>query len=61
MSIAVNDKTVVTRNKKKVTLAEVQKGVRAVIDIGNGEDPLVARGIELGVTSTPQQYPHDAA
>lgn len=50
LAIAVNEKTAVTRNKKKVALADVQKGVRAVVDIGNGEDPLVARGIELGAT-----------
>ena len=50
LSIALNEKTVVTRNKKKVSLADVQTGLRAVIDIGNGEDPLVARGIELGAT-----------
>ena len=48
--IAVNGKTVVTRNRQKVGLSEVQKGRRAVVDIGNGEDPLIAREIRLGAT-----------
>ncbi len=51
LSIAVNAKTVVTRAKKKAVLTDVQKGVRVVVDIGNGEDPLIARGIQLGATS----------
>jgi len=49
LAIAVNGKTVVTRSKQKLRLADVQKGLRAVVDIGNGADPLVARGIQLGV------------
>src|SRR5688572_14745690 len=48
LSIAVNAKTIVTRDKKKVTLAEVQTGRRVVVDIGNGEDPLIAREIQVG-------------
>ena len=28
----------------------VQKGRRAVVDIGNGEDPLIAREIHVGAT-----------
>jgi hypothetical protein len=55
LSIAVNEKTIVTRNKKKVAFADVQKGLRAVVDIGNGEDPLIARGIELGATKIAEQ------
>ncbi len=51
LSIAVNARTVVTRAKKKAPLTDLQKGVRVVVDIGNGEDPLVARGIQLGTTS----------
>jgi hypothetical protein len=50
LSIAVNAKTIVTRNKQKVSLSEVQKGHRAVVDIGNGEDPLIAREIRVGAT-----------
>jgi hypothetical protein len=50
LSIAVNAKTVVTRNKEKVGLSEAQKGRRAVVDIGNGEDPLIAREIRVGAT-----------
>jgi len=49
LAIAVTDKTTVTRFKQKMRLADVQKGLRAVIDIGNGSDPLIARGIRLGV------------
>ena len=48
LSIAVSEKTFVTRAKKKVTLAEVQAGRRVVVDIGDGEDPLIAGEIQLG-------------
>jgi hypothetical protein len=48
LSIAVNDKTSVVRARKKVTFSEVQTGLRVVVDIGDGEDPLIARGIEVG-------------
>jgi hypothetical protein len=48
LSITVNDKTSVVRARKKVTFAEVQTGLRVVVDIGDGEDPLIARGIEVG-------------
>jgi hypothetical protein len=48
LSIAVNDKTSVVRARKKVTFGEVQTGRRVVVDIGDGEDPLIAREIEVG-------------
>jgi len=48
LSIAVNDKTSVVRARKKVTFMEVQTGRRVVVDIGDGEDPLIARAIEVG-------------
>ena len=48
VSVAVNDQTSVVRAKKKVTFAEVQTGRRVVVDIGDGEDPLIAREIQLG-------------
>jgi len=48
LSIAVNDKTAVVRAKKKITFSEVQAGRRVVVDIGDGEDPLIAREIEVG-------------
>jgi hypothetical protein len=48
LSIAVNDKTSVVRAGKKVTFSEVQTGRRVVVDIGDGEDPLIAREIEVG-------------
>lgn len=50
LSIQINAKTVVTRDKKKVGMAEVQAGRRVVVDIGNGEDPLIAREIQVGAT-----------
>ena len=50
LSIAIDAKTVVTRNKRKVDVAEVQTGRRVVVDIGNGEDPLIAREIRVGAT-----------
>lgn len=55
LTIAVNEKTSVLRNKKKADPAEVKVGVRVVVDIGNGEDPLIAREIQLGVVETAAQ------
>lgn len=51
LSIAVTDKTMITRDKKKITFNDVQVGRRVVVNIGNGEDPLVAREIQLGVAT----------
>ena len=51
LSIAVTDKTTTVRNKKKVAFKEVVVGRRVVVDIGNGEDPLVAREIQVGVVA----------
>lgn len=48
LSIAVTDKTTVSREKKKITFKDVQVGRRVRVNIGNGEDPLVARDIQLG-------------
>jgi hypothetical protein len=52
LSIAITAKTVVTRDKRKISLSEVQTGRRVVVDIGNGEDPLIARAIQVGATPT---------
>ena len=51
LSIAITDKTTVVRGKQKASIADVQKGSRVVVDIGNGEDPLIANQIRLGVVS----------
>jgi hypothetical protein len=48
LSIAVNDKTATTRDKKKADFKEVVVGRRVVVNIGNGEDPLIAREIQIG-------------
>ena len=48
LSIAVTGKTMTTRDKKKITFNDVQVGRRVVVNIGNGEDPLTAREIQLG-------------
>lgn len=50
LSIQINDKTLVTRAKRKIAVDQVKKGARVVVDIGNGEDPLIAREIQLGAT-----------
>ena len=47
LSIALNEKTAVTSAKKKMALSDVHVGGRVVVDIGNGEDPLIAHKIEL--------------
>ena len=51
LSIAITDKTTVVRGKQKAAIADVQKGTRVVVDIGNGEDPLIANEIRLGAVS----------
>ena len=48
LSIAITDQTNVVRGKQKAAIADVQKGSRVVVDIGNGEDPLIANEIRLG-------------
>lgn len=49
LSIAVTDKTTTTRDKKKIAFKDVQVGRRVVVNIGNGEDPLIAGEIQVGV------------
>jgi hypothetical protein len=51
LSIAITPKTKVVREQKKASLRDVQVGRRAVVDIGNGEDPLIAREIQIGVAA----------
>ena len=48
LSIAITDKTTAVRGKQKAAIADVQKGSRVVVEIGNGEDPLMAGEIRLG-------------
>ena len=48
LSIAITDKTTVVRGKLKAAVADIRKGARVVVDIGNGEDPLIANEIRLG-------------
>lgn len=50
LSIQINDKTLVTRVKRKIGLDQVKTGLRVVVDIGNGADPLMAREIQVGAT-----------
>jgi len=49
LSIAITGKTTVVRAKRKVAIDEVQIGRRVVVAIGNGEDPLIAGEIQVGV------------
>ena len=49
LSIALNAKTVVLREKRKASISDVQVGRRLVVDIGSGEDPLIAGEIQVGV------------
>lgn len=51
LAIAITEKTLVLRDKRKAALREVQVGRRVVVDIGNGEDPLVAREIQVGAAA----------
>lgn len=53
LSIAITAKTKVTKEKKPAAVRDVQAGRRVVVDIGNGEDPLVAREIQIGVAVAP--------
>lgn len=52
LSIAVTDKTTTLRDKKKIPYNDVQVGRRVAVNIGNGEDPLIAREIRLGAVLT---------
>ena len=51
LSIAVTDKTATVRDKKKIAYKDVLVGRRVVVNIGNGEDPLMAKEIQLGVAT----------
>lgn len=51
LSIALTAKTKVLKDKKAAALRDIQAGRRVVIDIGNGEDPLIAREIQIGVAA----------
>jgi len=57
LSIQINDKTQVTRAKRKIALDQLKKGGRVVVDIGNGEDPLIAREIQVGATKIIEETP----
>ena len=47
--VTLNDKTTFERGTKKVTQAALEVGHRVVVDVGDGKEPLVARGVEIGV------------
>lgn len=51
LSVALNAKTKVVKEKKSAAVRDVQVGRRVVVDIGNGEDPLIAREIQVGVVA----------
>lgn len=51
LTIEINDKTRVLRGKKPAKVDDIKVGQRVVVDIGSGEDPLIAREIVLGATS----------
>lgn len=48
LSIAITAETAVLRGKQKAAVTDVTKGIRVVVDIGDGEDPLIAHEIRLG-------------
>ena len=50
VTIVLNDKTKVLRDKQVLTVAEIVVGQRVVVDVGNGKEPLVARQVKLGAT-----------
>jgi hypothetical protein len=52
LSMALAPDLAVVRGKQKAVIADVVKGIRVVVDIGDGEDPLVAHEIRLGVVPT---------
>lgn len=49
LSIAINATTTIRHERRKVAIGQLQVGRRVVVDIGNGEDPLIARDIQVGV------------
>ena len=52
LSMALAPDLAVVRGKQKAVIADVIKGIRVVVDIGDGEDPLVAHEIRLGAAPT---------
>lgn len=55
LTIAITEQTAVLGGKQKVKVAEVAVGRRVVVDVGGGEDPLIARDIRVGATRLDQQ------
>lgn len=53
LSIALTGKTSVLRARRKAAITEVEVGRRVVVAIGNGEDPLIAGEIQVGVVDDP--------
>ena len=51
LTIEINAKTKVTRGKKPAKIDDIKAGQRVVVDIGSGEDPLIAQAIVLGATT----------
>ena len=48
VTITLNEKTKVLRDKQVLTAAAILVGQRVVVDVGNGKEPLVARQVKLG-------------
>jgi hypothetical protein len=48
VTIVLNDKTTFVRGAEKLTPADLAAGQRVVVDVGNGKEPLTARGVKLG-------------
>ncbi|MFN2444354.1 MAG: hypothetical protein ABR606_01990 [Vicinamibacterales bacterium] len=51
LTIEINAKTKLVRAKKAAKVEDIKIGQRVVIDIGSGDDPLIAQEIVLGATS----------
>ena len=52
VTVTLNAKTIFENAAKKVDQAALQVGHRVVVDVGNGKEPLVARGVKIGVKET---------
>ena len=48
VSVRFTDKTTFARGTQKLDKAALAVGQRVVIDVGDGKEPMVARGVKLG-------------
>jgi hypothetical protein len=51
-AITLNAKTKIVRGKSPLAVTDIKVGDRVVVNVGNGKEPLVAKEVQLGATTT---------